>query len=565
MGGPGSGRRKKDAALNAAASATVGQKMPYTLSEGPTQPLSDYFAESLKKGLSKALIGDKNPMWNDDEEIALSKAISFSTSPISGSYIGINERFSKRYPVADLNIPRNPDAVVQLSLRYAMENPFVAKALRVKSDFTCKDFKHKTHNESAKKFFDNLARQLQLRSQLPRICWNLFAVGICPIYWGGEEGGPIQFMQILNPAAVHIENILGKNKMWLKITRAMADAVRDPNGKEDPKNKAQYDAMPQYWIDQIKAALKANKTSGLIELMEGSYTVVDYRYVPYNRAENTLDGVPLQAAFDALQRYRLLAAGDFAVAWNVKNMLTLISEGDPNADPKDYKPADNIRLDKLRQQFAHPDYALTIFCDPTTSVRYVVPPLEVFDPKKYSQVEKEIKEVLNLPSFMWNNDGKGTFGAAQAEVQLLRQEVQAVRMLLEDQLFYPLYTRARLGAKRAGFAASDIPMPEFDQNSLRDDAIWLQQNQGLYAAGALSLETLMEVFGYNFEYEIKQKEEEHDKYGGDNEPLNNTTARPLFEPGGNNNAKDPNGDKGGRPSPEGNTEHGTRAPRKNGK
>lgn len=595
MGGPGSGRRKADPVARAVAQVSAG---PQTTQQA-VQPSGILTTAQINQSEAVSLVSNRitnafntafkcfgnNPTWDNNEELqimrntsysmysdVMDRMVSFSGGSVPNTSVGINPRFAKRYPVSDMNVPHNPMAVIQLSLRYAMENPFCAKALRVKADFTCKDFKHKTHNSSAKKFYDEYARKLQLRTALHKIVWNLYATGLCPVYWGGEgingPTGPITYMQVLNPASVHMEEVLGRMKMWIKMTPAMVQAVQDPEGKNNPRNSDQYASMPAYWIDQIKAAIARGDGQGLIALQEGSYTVIDYRYTPYNRSENTLDGVPLQGAFDALQRYRLLAAGDFAVAWNVKNMLTLISEGDPKDDPKDYKPADNVRLSKLYQQFSHPDQALTIFCDPTTNVRYIVPPLEVFDPIKYKQVEKEIKEVLNLPSFMWANEGNGTYGAAQAEVQLLRQEIQSVRMLLEDQFFYPLYKRLRDGASRPKFAEDAIPMPTFDQNSLRDDALWLSANQENYARGTLSMETLCEIFGWDFAYEIKQKEIEHTKYGNTatgkpGEPMNNSVARPLFEPSQGN--LNPSRDKGGNEGkPGGEHEPVHRAPRKSG-
>lgn len=584
MGGPGSGRRKKSA-VESAVSAVTEMKAP----SGNLVPVDELsladkaLVAKLQQGLSTAFLRSNNPLWDDTEELEIMRSVgfgnggsltgeqrqrlvSFAGGSASGPTISINDRFSKRHTVADMNIPRTPIAIIQLSMRYAVDSPFVAKACKLKTNFTVKSFSHKTRSTAAKDFFDDYSWTLNLRSALNKIVFGLYTVGLAPVYWGAEDGGEIKGLQVLDPRSVHIEEIMGKRKMWIKIDQAMIEAVKDPEGKKGPGNRALYQSMPAYWIKQIQEFIARGQTMGLIELPDGCYAVVENRYMAYNRVQGTLDGVPLQGAFDALQRYRLLAAGDFAVAWNVKNMLTLISEGDPKADPKDYKPADQVRLGKLQQQFANPDYALTIFCDPTTLVRYVVPPLEVFDPKKYSQVEKEIKEVLNLPSFMWANDGQGTYGAAQAEVQILRQEVDSLRILLEEQFFRPFYYRLRAGARRPGFGVKDIVLPQFDQNSLRDDSIWLEANQELYSRGALSLETLIESFGYDFSYEMAQKAWEHKKYGntaGGAQELNNSPARPLFEPSQGNLA--PNRDKGGNES-SGNGEpvSAHRNPRKSG-
>jgi hypothetical protein len=522
-------------------------------------------------------------MWDDETELAtmaavnpaslasVERALSFSALPFSGGS-GINPRFAKKYPVADLNIPRDPVAVLQVAYKYCYENPFVAKALRVKTDFLCKDFHHQTHNETVKEFYDDRAIDLRLRTVLPKIGWNLFGVGVCPIWWGGEEGGQIQFIKVLDPRTCHIIHPFGKPKLFLKIDQSMIDAVRDPMGSKDIANKIQYDSMPRYWIDQIEAHLaKGGIGQGLIELQEGSYTVVENSYAPMSRSVGSLDGIPLQPAFDALQRYRLLAAGDFAIAWNVKNMITLISEGDPKLEGKDYKPMDDTRMALLEAKFGAPDQSLQVVCDPTTQIRYVVPPIEVFDPKKYMQVEKEIKEVLNLPSFMWQNDGKGTYGAAMAEIKMLREEIDAVRVMLQEQFFRPLYKRLRKGAGRSpGFKEKDIVLPTFDNNSLRDDAIWLSAMADLYSRGVLSAETLADTFGLNFEYEVQQKKDEHEDLGNTStgqpgEPMNNTPMRPLYEPSQGN--LNPVREKGGNEaSPGSEPSSGTaRNPRKSGK
>ncbi len=534
---------------------------------GQLVPATQDQLTSTAKAFGTWMTGHNNPMWNDQQELEVIKLLGFTTSSVPVGNTNINDRFSKRHTVADLNIPRNPTAMIQLSMRYALENSFVSKAAKVKTDFICKDFEHKTHKTTAKETYDDYARKLLLKTKLRNIVWSLCTVGMAPIYWGGEEGGAIQFLQVLNPLSCHYEEILGKQKLYLKIDGIMIAAVKDPEGKVNPKNKLQYDSMPPYWIEEIKKCIAKGNCIGAIPLQEGSYTVVENRYSAYNRAINTLDGVPLQAAFDALQRYRLLAAGDFAVAWNIKHMITIISEGDPkNTDPKAYTPLDSVRLQKLEAIFLSPDYSQTVFADPTTNIRFFVPPMEVFGTEKYKQPEKEIKEVMNLPSFMWHSEGNGTFGAAIAEMKLLVQEVDAIRMLLEEQLFYPLYNRIRAGIGRPGFKPSDIPYPEFDKTSMMEDALRLQNMGELYTSGGCSLYTLMQTSGLNPEWEIEQKKQEHKELGNTSEHaevLNNTPARPLFEASqGSIQPKD----KGGNPGTPGKAPSSQpRAPRKTGK
>ena len=487
----------------------------------------------------------------------VARELGFTAPMSNGPTVNINERFSKRHPVADLNIPREPVAVIQTALRYCYDNPFVAKALRVKTDFVVKNFEHRTENESVKGFFDKECLRLDIFTRTREITWLAFGVGVVPVYWGGEETGRIDFVEILDPRQCKLQRVMGRYKCYLKIDQSMIDAVRDPQGKANMENKARFQSMPKYWIRAIEGHIeKGFAGQSYIELKDDSYTVVQNRYSPINRISNSLDGIPLQPAFDALQRYRLLAAGDFGVAWGVKNMITLISEGDPKVDVKSYVPADNTRLAALQAKFQQPDYQLTVYCDPTTEVRYVVPPIEVFDPKKYAQVEKEVKEVLNLPGFMWLDSNSGSYSASSAELKLLREEVDAMRMTLRTQFFMPLYSRLRAAASKPGFAEKAIVLPSFDNNSLRDDQVWLPALADLYGRGGMSLKSLAETYGLDFEYEMKELEREHkDLKSNRADRVNPTIAQPLHEP--NQGNQDPTRNKGGndgsprRPRPSG--------------
>lgn len=521
-----------------------------TVGDQPYKPLSEadsLFFDGIKKAINASQIGVANPLWNDDVELGVMKAIGFTSIPVNNA-IPINERFARRHPVSDLNIPRDPIAVMQVALRYVYENPFVAKAVRVKTDFTCKDFQHKTHNSTAKNFYDDLAIDLDLRYVIRQIVWMLYGVGVAPIWWGGEDGGQIKQIYVIDPRSCHIQDMFGKKKLWLRIDQQMIDAVRDPKGEKNPVNKALYDLMPDYWIEQIKQQIDKGH-AGLIELADGSYTVIENRYAPISRMVNSLDGIPLQPAFDALQRYRLLAAGDFAVAWNVKNMITKISEGDPAAEKQNYRPPDTSRLLNLQKAFASPDYSLQVFCDPTTKIEYITPPLDVFKQEKYKQVEKEIKTCLNLPDFMWENS-EVNYAGATAQLMLLREEVDGIRMLLQEKFFRPLYKRLRTGASKPGFAGKDIVLPTFDKNSLRDDSIWLQSTGEVYGQGGMSLRSYMEVYGLDYDYEMEELKKEHKELNTNlGERDNSTHAQPIFEPSQGNQNPEPPMPPGGAAKP----------------
>lgn len=516
-----------------------------TLGEQPQVEDLSYY-RSLSDVFSRAKLKD-NPLWNDDLELQYMRSYSY-TLPINPIQGQLNDRIAKRFPVSDLNRPRDSVAVLQTAIRYAYENPFVAKATRIKTDFTCQDFEHRTLNETVKDFYDEEVDRLNVEIIHRHIVWHLYAIGIVPIWWGGEETRQIKFIELLDPRMCHIEYNFGHARLFLKIDEKMRQAVNDPEGKMDVRNKWRYESMPKYWIKQIEDQKNIGQGRGFIELQEGSYTVLENRYTSLNRVVGELDGLPLQPAFDALQQYRLLQAGDFATAWQLKNMITLVSEGDPKAEGDRYRPVTAQRLANLQAQFQRPDSAFTVYCDPTTKVEFIIPPVDkIFGTDKYLQREKEIKEILNIPSFMWVSEGSSNFSNATNELKLLQMEVQSIREIVEQQFFKPFYRRLRAQVARPGFKVSDIVYPTFSNTNLQDAAN-LQKNAGeLYSRGAISLKSFQEMNGFDHDYEMAQKQKEFNEYGPSDKSavVNDTIARPLYEASQGNMQVDRN--KGGNP------------------
>lgn len=542
-----------------------------TIGTQPIEPEEMEFLESrrsLSAAISGAILGDRNPFWNDQVELSNMRSLGY-VMPITGINGQINDRIARRFPLSDLNTPRDSVAVLQTAIRYYYENPFVSKAVQVKSGFVVDGFKHKTHNTTVKSFYDDEADRLGLVILLNKIVSALMGVGIVPIWWGGEETRTVEHIEVLDPRMCHIEYNYGKPVLFLKIDEKMRQAVADPEGKIDFRNKLRFDSMPRYWIVQIQNQPQRMGFDqlGYIQLAPGSYTVIENRTSAWNRTVTALDGLPLQPIFEALQRYRLLAAGDFATAWNLKNMITLISEGDAKTEGKEWKPVSSARLANLQAQFQRADTNFVVYCDPTTKVEFVIPPVDkIFGVQKYAQTEKEIKEKLGLPSFMWTSETGGNYADSMAQLITLRMEVTYIREILWQQFFKPLYRRLRDGRPRPGFKESDIVRPWFSTHNLQDATLWFQTAKDAYGVGAVSLETLCEVYGLDFEYEMEQKKIEQARFEEQDPATGETTtvARPLYNAStGSSTGPKPPGSGGATPPPKPGVGPGNQNPLRN--
>lgn len=512
-----------------------------------------YYFKSLSSAVEHMVLGDRNPLW--DNTVDLSRSISFvqPTSQLQGT---LNDRIAHRFPVSDLNSPKDPTAVIQSAIRYARESPFVAKAAKVKTEFTMSKLTHKTLNTSVKEFYEKYIDALRLNIRIPEILFYCYAIGICIIWWGGEETRQIENLEIFDPRMCRVIYNFGKPSVFIRVDDDMRRAVADPEGKLDPRNRLKYQSMPQYWIAQIIANNNRGSLQGYIQLAEGSFAVLDTRLMKLSSVPGSFEGLPIQAAFEPLQRYKLMAAADYATAWNLKNMITLIKEGDPKAEGKEWKPVSTARLSNLQATFQRADSNYTVYCDATTTVEFVVPPIDkIFGTEKYQQVEKEIKENLGIPSFMWISEQGSNYSNAVNELKQFRVSCDFMwNYVLVEQFFKPLYARLRQGVARPGFKPSDIVYPEFNARELQDDANFMKQRTELYGRGLMSAQQICEDGGIDFEWMVQQKQSEKERFGPTktDDMLNDTLLQPLFEPQqGNFQPEDPAGAPGTPGAPRG--------------
>jgi hypothetical protein len=537
-----------------------------TLGEQPSTEDMTYF-RSLSSAFSHMVLGDRNPLWNNEED--LHRTLSF-VQPITALQGTLNDRLAHRFPLSDITAPKDPTSVLNAAIRYTQESPFVAKAARTKTEFSMSPLVHNGANVKANEFYDDQIDRLNLDWWIPKILFSVFSVGICVVWWGGEETRQIQNLEIFDPRTCQIIYNFGKPSLFLKIDEDMRNAALDPEGKINIKNKIKFQSMPRYWVDQIIEQRNRGEGNGYIQIQDGSFSVIDNRLMTFSRAKGAFDGLPLQPAFEPLQRYRLLAAGDYATAWNLKNMITLISEGDPKAEGREWRPISTARLNNLQATFQRADTNYVVYCDPTTKVEFVIPPVkDIFTTEKYAQVEKEIKEILGLPSFMWISEQGSNYSNAINEMKSFRVACRFVwDYVIKPQFFKPFYIRLREGAPRPGFQTKDIPYPAFNDRELQDDVNFMKQRADLYSRGVWSAQDLVESAGGDFAKIIQQKKDELANYGPSDSDvvLNDTLLRPLYEPSqGNIQPKDENtaGGNAGGDKPSGEQSGGDRRKRTN--
>lgn len=406
----------------------------------------------------------------------------------------------------EFNLPAGQNETINMAFRYAMENVFVGKALRIRTHFTCKGVQNAGPNDETNTFFDGILKNLSLEDVYRKAVWLYNMAGLVPILIS-EPGKPLDYLEIVDPRMVRVQRSFGKLKMWLIPDARMLAAARDPKGTQHPSNKFYWDAMPDYWKAQLKTIIQKGipGSDNLIDLKDDTYIVIENRDNPFDRTFGAFDGIPLQPYFAACEQYRMLMSGDFAAAFLAKNLIALVSVGDPKAEGKElYQRPDDTTLMNLQASFQNPNQAQWSFVDPTLNIRYITPDKDVFASEKYEEPKEQLKNLL--PSPFWYNDGSGSFAGSTTEMTSLQEDCESCNDTMDRNFWEPIYERASYGKPR--IAKKDIRAPKHDTNALKDPKALQESNSGLYANGGLSVRSLIESHGYDFDVEKARKEAE---------------------------------------------------------
>jgi hypothetical protein len=247
----------------------------------------------------------------------------------------------------------------------------------------------------------------------------------------------------------------------------------------------------------------------------------------------------------------MLMAGDFATAFLMKNIIALVSVGDPKNEP-DYSPPDQTELLKLQMTFQNPQQAMWAFVDPTVQIRFATPDKDALDNAKYNEYKEALKNLL--PSPFWYHDSGSSFADATVEMQALEEEATACQNDFNDQFWLPIHERAAQGRPR--IASKNIKPPKYDRSALIDRVSDLKSKSELYANGGLSVDSLMRANGIDPEVErAKLIAEKADVKKGIYMPAfeqkQGIVAAKTYAIGKAKNTKNGDGGPGGRPEVDG--------------
>lgn len=397
--------------------------------------------------------------------------------------------------VMEFSQPVGQLANMEMALAFAASNAFVGKAMRMRTILTCRGLSNSTASDPANRLFDQVLRELNLYKVYREAAWLYYTVGCAPILL--PEDGTMNWLQILDPRMIRIMTAYGKTFLYVVIDEQMIKSYNDQKGQMDPRNRDYWVALPASWKKQIQEQATRgtlNHTGeSLIKLPDDSYLYLENRFNPVNRKPNDWDGIPLAPYFSACEQYRMAMAAQFASSFLAKNLLALVSVGDPKAEGENYIRPDNVVNNMYMSVFSNPNSAQYIFGDPTLNVRYITPSKDAWASEQLAEPKEALKNLL--PSPFWYADSGASFADATVEMRWFLEEIDACNDDFDRNFFLPIYERAAEG--RANIAKKHLKAPKHDRSNLVDAAADLAAKSNLYNNGALDIYSLMEAHDFD--------------------------------------------------------------------
>ena len=194
---------------------------------------------------------------------------------------------------------------------------------------------------------------------------------------------------------------------------------------------------------------------------------------------------------------RLMRQAEVSAVESMKHAITLIKLGNVE---EGFIPTEE-QIERVAAALAGGSQVHHLVWDNLIDGQVLQPNLgNIFDPKKYSQVDKDIYAALGVAESVMS--GQGSYANSFLSIKLLLEKLETIRCKLEDWL--------RVEVKKISDAMKfrRLPVIKWGLMSLRDEnaerKLWID----LYDRGIVSDESMLERFGTDFDIETERQKYE---------------------------------------------------------
>ena len=214
-----------------------------------------------------------------------------------------------------------------------------------------------------------------------------------------------------------------------------------------------------------------------------------------------------------VQFKRMLRQGEISAMESLKHMITLIKLGKVEDG---YIPTEE-QIERVAAALAGGSQAHHLIWDDLIEGQVLQPNIgNIFDPKKYQQVDKDIYAALGVAESVFS--GNASYANSFMAIKLLLEKLETIREKLEGWLRVELKDIAEV------MKFKRLPSIRWGLMSLRDENAERKLFLDLFDRGMLSKESLLERFGTDFDIELERQKLEAEIVEQNNKGMNKQTT-----------------------------------------
>jgi hypothetical protein len=199
-------------------------------------------------------------------------------------------------------------------------------------------------------------------------------------------------------------------------------------------------------------------------------------------------------AVKEVQFKRMLRQGEISAMESMKHMITLIKLGDTK---EGFIPTEE-QIERVAAALAGGSQSHHLIWDDLIKGEVLQPNIgNIFDPKKYEQVDKDIYASLGVSENVFT--GNASYSNSFLTVKLLLEKLETIRNQLGSWL------RVELKKIADAMKFKRLPILQWGFMSLRDENAERKLYMDLYDRGVVSEQTLLQRFGTDFDIELERQ------------------------------------------------------------
>lgn len=421
--------------------------------------------------------------------------------------------------------PSNRKYTLKKAREYVWTTAILYAIIKMKCDFVSSGFRIVHENDKVHNYYNKLYDELDIETYVKNSAFEYFVSGEWVPYFNFKNGKP-NYVTIFNPELVEIKTAMGKDFVFLHPPENVQELLRS----EDPEvQKAIRKVIPRKYREKWKEGKKV-------------YIEDAKRYTNLKAYHEKYAHSPIEAIFPDLEIMRTLQEADYATARKLKQLFLHVKVGNEKFNKG--KPVPKKVMDKVESIFEQPYKSAELITQYFVEMEFVTPDVEIFGNEKYESVITRILQWSGVEVFFAR---EGTsYSEGTIKLKPLKQEVENARKEIKKSL-EQFNKRIANEQGMTYYGNPKIPRILFDNSALDDEGKINEMLKFAYNHGTVSVQKLHDELGYDFEFEMKRKQEEKQEHFDD--------VQVLFEPNqGMSLQEQKEGTEGGENNPDTNNQ-----------